>query len=497
MQEHYITNSIRIDFSKKEASSQLNGIYVTAGVRGMLEGKDFHNLDAYFPFIFGYVDCWLGYEHEAPLTKVHTAYTDIVNTLLSDNLGVGWTDMDLENMQSRIQSFKAMVSDLFSSEFPRVLLTLKFHLLDHMVCDIERFGSLKALCASPFEHYNLFVKQAYSSTSKRLLTRSIETVCNLEGIIRKRRSKTHVPRASSGMYSTERRFGLVNQRQYVSLSSLRGIATGDQLHTSSTSAPRGKTNTFLNSLQSAFSADVLSSLVDLIEEELKELDICLLPTAVSLNIVQSGYVLGGFVPTSSNCETIDGRTVILHCQNYQPVRQRVFGISWNRPYMRKKQSFVLLRASSDYEKDELWVAKVLLLFSMKDSSRGDPHEYAFVRYMIATDQVTAVDKELKCVCLRWETDEDVDRTLNITEEMEENYIEVGEWFGLVPFSSVVGTVQVLRSNVPVRPFTSPLPWPLHRFYINRFILPKEDPVDDESATGGLSCTPSNDTGSEK
>jgi hypothetical protein len=463
----------------------------------MLEGKDFHNLDAYFPFIFAYVDGWLGYENKAPLTKVHTTYTDIVNTLLSDNFGQGWTDMDLENMRSQIQSFKRMVSDLFSSEFPRVLLTLKFHLLDHMVCDIERFGSLKVLCASPFEHYNLFIKQAYSSTSKRLRTRSMETVTNLEGIIRKRRSNTLLHSSSSGFTSKERRFGLVHYGQYVSLSTLRGTVTGVPFDSSSTNVEHGKLNPFLSSLQAAFSPDILSSLFDLIYEELKDLDLCLLPTAVSLNIVQSGYVRGGFVPTSSDCGTKDGRTFIKHSQNYQPVRQRVFGISWNRPYMPKKQSFVLLRASADYEKDELWVAKVLLLFSMKDSRTVEPHEYAFVRYMVATDQASAVDKELKCVCLRWETDEDVDRTLNITEEMEENYIEAGEWFGLVPFSSIVGTVQVLRSNVPIRPFTTPLPWPLHRFYINRFILSKDDVVDEESPTEGLSCTPSHDTGSEK
>lgn len=48
----------------------------------------------------------------------------------------------------------------------------------------------------------------------------------------------------------------------------------------------------------------------------------------------------------------------------------------------------------------------------------------------------------------------------------------GEYNGLVPFSSLVTTVSVLRSNKAIKPFTDKLPWPLHGFNINNFIAVK-------------------------
>lgn len=47
-------------------------------------------------------------------------------------------------------------------------------------------------------------------------------------------------------------------------------------------------------------------------------------------------------------------------------------------------------------------------------------------------------------------------------------MSVGEWFGVVSFDTIVGTVHVLRSNFAIHPFTPELPWSHHRFYINRF-----------------------------
>ena len=74
----------------------------------------------------------------------------------------------------------------------------------------------------------------------------------------------------------------------------------------------------------------------------------LIPSMVDLLVVQSGYTHGGFVPHLSDCwEAPWGGTVLGHDDTkigkQTCVRQRVFGIGWARPYLPKKQSFVVLK----------------------------------------------------------------------------------------------------------------------------------------------------------
>lgn len=44
---------MKVDFSKYEGSSQLNGIFLPAGLRGMLEAKDYRYWTSYFHFFSG------------------------------------------------------------------------------------------------------------------------------------------------------------------------------------------------------------------------------------------------------------------------------------------------------------------------------------------------------------------------------------------------------------------------------------------------------------
>ena len=51
IEEDSTTTSIHVDFSTKETSSALNGLFLESGIRGMLEGKDYRNLDYIFPLL--------------------------------------------------------------------------------------------------------------------------------------------------------------------------------------------------------------------------------------------------------------------------------------------------------------------------------------------------------------------------------------------------------------------------------------------------------------
>ena len=80
--------------------------------------------------------------------------------------------------------------------------------------------------------------------------------------------------------------------------------------------------------------------------------------------------------------------------------------------------------------------------------------------------------ELGCICLRWATADEEDRTLDIQPSLNVNHVLEGEYHGLAPFSSIESTVTVVRSNIAIAPFTDQLPWSSHRFYLNRFMSTK-------------------------
>ena len=120
--------------------------------------------------------------------------------------------------------------------------------------------------------------------------------------------------------------------------------------------------------------------------------------ACTLTVTQSGYVQGGYIPTLADCKTSSwGSTIIgvnsTSMSSSRNVMQRVFGICWDRPGQYKKQSFVIMNGEEEGEQ-VLWVAKVLL-----------------------TDGLSGVDRALGCVCLRWSTEDEIDRTLNIPQSL--------------------------------------------------------------------------------
>lgn len=63
------------------------------------------------------------------------------------------------------QKFKAVVKQIFYMHHETGLYTLKFHLLEHVVEDLDRFWTLEFSNSSTFEPFN--ITQAYWPTSKR------------------------------------------------------------------------------------------------------------------------------------------------------------------------------------------------------------------------------------------------------------------------------------------------------------------------------------------
>ena len=460
-EQHYVMPGVRLDFSKKECSSQLNGIYTSTGLRGMLEGKDYRNLDYFFPFVYAYVDGWLGNHDTAPLTSIHTKYTDIMQQLYSDNHGFGWNDQALVEFNDTLHHFKTDMTSLFQVFCPTDMGTLKYHLLDHIIDDLSKFGSIRLLSASPYEHFNLQIKAAYASTSKRIRTRDVETnnILNFNLARRTLHETTSTTRVSPTTdNSVTSQLGLVNYGETVSLLYFCNFNFTVQL-------PK---HPFHQSLTSSIPKDALAQLDVMLKDEIFTSGDSPIPSSVKLTVVQSGYTDGGLVPLLSDCNTVDGTLCLQLQRNYVRQKQRVFGVSWDRPNLARKQSFVVVKGMEAGDIPVLWVGQVILLFHLHHPFLSKPKQYVFVQFMEVTQPLSKIDEVLGCVCLRWATGDKIDHTIPDVNSRQPEHIETAEWYGLLPFESILGTVNVLRSNIPIQPFTPKIPWPMHRFYVNRF-----------------------------
>lgn len=74
--------------------------------------------------------------------------------------------------------------------------------------------------------------------------------------------------------------------------------------------------------------------------------------------------------------------------------------------------------------------------------------------------------------MRLSTAGEVDRTLDNAKRLWSDQIINGEYYGLVPFVSIISTVNALRSNIAYAPFTVMLQCNLHLFYLRRLIMVK-------------------------
>ena len=239
------------------------------------------------------------------------------------------------------------------------------------------------------------------------------------------------------------------------------------LHATQSALHKTSRTQFSLKLLSDLPGDAVRQFLVLVKEHVIESSSTVFLDTVSFTVVQSGYILGGFLPCLNDCINTSTGYVLQCKRSFHQTRQRVFGISWSRQKQIKKQSFVVVRGEDDHNPDLLWVGQVLLLVHIKHGTE-DLGQFAYIQYMEVTTPLSTIDESLGCVCLRWATADDIDYTTNYNRTVDVDRIDTAEWYGLVPFTSLLGTVQVIRSNIPINPFTMAVPWPMHRLHMNRF-----------------------------
>lgn len=110
------------------------------------------------------------------------------------------------------------------------------------------------------------------------------------------------------------------------------------------------------------------------------------------------------------------------------------------------------------------VCEMILIFHLITGS-NKTDELAFIQYFEVTPPKDSIDTDLRCIFLRWETEDGVDYYLSPPYTPG---IEVGKWYGIVPFASITSVYHLMTGNHPVHWFLSKLPWPANPFYVNRF-----------------------------
>lgn len=75
--------------------------------------------------------------------------------------------------------------------------------------------------------------------------------------------------------------------------------------------------------------------------------------------------------------------------------------------MALKNSFVVLEETED-NTSVLLIAKVILLFTLKEEAEHSEEEYASLQYIGCTSPLVGIVKEVGSVCLRWSATNDID-----------------------------------------------------------------------------------------
>ena len=451
-EREYGVPSLYVDFKKKGNTNSLDGLYLEKGMKGMLQGRNFKHLDYVFPMVCSTIDTILNKGDKCLLTEVNTSYTELCTKVVHDFPITGCNDEDINELEKEIIVFKRKCVQLFEPTCETGLITLKFHLLDHLCDNLRKFGTVKIINGAKYEQFNLQVKESYRLTSRRRGTATKETVDQLAESISNRQEKPRMKSTSS----TIDRLGLIRDGYKIKLNMLNVLLN----RTDSGENVRKR----ISSTVGHISRDGLEALKRFICTELKSSEIPFMDYHVNLNIVKSAYVECHKTPDLTLYDKEKNIIKFEESAMQESIKKRVFCTNSFGSNRKEMKSYIYMKGGDD-ETPEYWFGKVLLLFLLTVDNTDYKKEFALIQYMTCSAPLNKSEEALGCLCLRWETEDGIDHTLN--PELQE--VETGEWYGMIPINSICGTCQIVRSNIAFDPFRKPLPWIKHRYFVNKFL----------------------------
>lgn len=175
----YQVPGLHVFFAKKEHTALLNGLISGGGQRGIMEGKTYNAVDTLVPFVASVIDSNSGSAERCDLTGMNLFYTDIISKLLCNHSKVVWMAVELASLQSEILKIEHVIESTVEPHCSSGLLSLKLHLLDSVLGDLERSGSSSFKGAVPLKHFSMLICQFYRMKDRLYSTRLFQTVHNL------------------------------------------------------------------------------------------------------------------------------------------------------------------------------------------------------------------------------------------------------------------------------------------------------------------------------
>lgn len=145
----------------------LNKLYTKSELKGMLEGKDYRALDMDFQFVVAFIDRATSTQESCLMTLAYPMYSKLLlgrNKQLEEEENWNRHFVDLTR---HTDGFKKLLCEVFDALCDSGWYTLRFHLLDDLVEDLDRFGTLRPLHSSYFKRFNMHIKRVNRSTSKQ------------------------------------------------------------------------------------------------------------------------------------------------------------------------------------------------------------------------------------------------------------------------------------------------------------------------------------------
>lgn len=120
-----------------------------------------------FPFDGVFVDRSTCEDLDNPMTWVYMMFSELERWLRRKDSKEILSDELLGNVTEEGHKCELLVKELFDVPCQAGLYTLKFHMLDPVIEDMDRFGSLELLNSCAFERFKVQIKRAYRSMSQR------------------------------------------------------------------------------------------------------------------------------------------------------------------------------------------------------------------------------------------------------------------------------------------------------------------------------------------
>ncbi len=512
--QNFRVSGPKINFECSGKSPSLNGLFTDDGIIGMLEGKHYKQIETLLPFLGAICDRFIRSEgdYNSQVTHLFTTYVDMLHMIFRSGRERYWTYQDKSDLETHIKCFKYNAVKLFKPYQKSNMKLIKFHLLDHLMQDLETLGSVSIGSSNLFEFTHTLFKRLFNTTSKREIDGLRVTVERMQESLfmdnliegradehnkstwdhsERKFAKSLCPSALNAM-NNDASF-VVSPFFTVSLKVLHYFIYGS--NPSKYSNIQKKTISNLNEIQGLVGRDHMDILYKEIISVLKENCFDEKLGSIYIGFSKSFHIASILPPSLSSGVKLDDGSFHVHVKSSSKryIHRIVSALNYRNSTGVRQNFIMLLNDSCEHTNaDEqcLWFGKVKAIItisgipnsSVKDRSRK--LEFAFVQYLDPFYSRDDIDNELGCIRLRWErANEDVFDS-NTSRVGKRNRMDPGQWLGLTPIQSVLGMLPLVPadrgidcisfdgtrengSTVPI--LYSSIPWYDQSFYVNRFL----------------------------